>query len=442
MFKKIFFIFLLATGLATFLYVRDYYKKNSAEPRLIDRIPTGDFLLRANILDVAKETSSMLFFNKVDYRDFFAYEFLLGQGKSYGLDFQRPLYVFGNENGDWGALIHVTDSSKIQQGIQRLKGLLPLKDTSFFDYPVISWGDEKAYISYGKTWLFIYKGERFKPNLFCVVHAKRDQIAPAWQSFLNEPKFKNEKLVIASNWKNMKRYGIEKAVFAHDSDSTSFTLKAYVKSSKDWVVRPKAGGKGLAIKPTTDKFLDIHVDAKGLLQSKEDPLYRLMAQMSKKVSFPLDQFLAAWEGDLSFRQGGSLTVTETFIETVFDDDFNPLEVESTREIQVPGFSLALSMNYRYDRLLNSLITKGILTQEGEKYRFLVSPLLNYEKQGNYHLFYSGQESPNLKYDTENNGLWNERGTKFEFHLDSVTKNEAYGTIKFPVQRILRRNKFF
>ena len=39
--------------------------------------------------------------------------------------------------------------------------------------------------------------------------------------------FKNEHLVIYSNWPKLKDAGIKTAIFAHDSDSLSFNLKCF-----------------------------------------------------------------------------------------------------------------------------------------------------------------------------------------------------------------------
>jgi hypothetical protein len=441
-YKKVTIIVLLSISLAAILFARDHYMRNSEFPLLVDRLPEGDFLIRANVLDVARETSGMLYANKVPFRDFMSYEFFLGQAKSYGLNLQRPVYLFANESGDWGAMIYVSDSSKIRPGVERLKSFFNIKDSLMFDQLVQYNEEEKMYLAYSKTWMFIYKGESFKRNLFRVVNAERDKINPAWKAFLNEKKFKNQKLVLSSNWKSMKRYGIEKAIFAHDSDSSSFTLLAYVKSIKPWTVTPKSGGKSLALKSTTDKFMNLHLDASRLRYETQDPLYKLMSRLSKKVSFPLNEFLATWEGELSFRQGGSQRIKESFVETVFDDNFNSSEVTSIREVKVPGFSMAISLNSNYQMLMNRLLQKGILTKEGDQFRFLISPLLNYSRDGKYHFFYSGENRPKLVTDESNNGIWNERGTKFQFQLDSVTNNEAFGTLNFQVERIIRRNKFF
>ena len=442
MFKKISLIFFLAVLLAGFLFVRHFWSGNSKEPFLIDRLPSADFLIRANVLDVARETSGMLHHNKIPFRDFFSQEFLLGQAKSYGLNLQRPVYIFAQESGDWGALLHVTDSSKVMTGLMRISKLKPWRDTMLYEQKVYYYPKEKLYLNYGKNYLFAYKGDNFGNRLFHVLHAKRGNLVASWKEFLNMNKFRKENLVLFANSKGLKKYGVEKAVFAHDSDSTSLTMLSYVKSLKPWNFSQKKEGLSLVENYFSSKFLNLHINIDEFRKHPEDPLYRLMSRMSKKISFPLAEFLEAWEGDLSFRQGGKQKVTETYIESELDENFEVSEVVKTRELYVPGFSLAISMNEKGPKFMGRILYKGILTKEKEQYRFLGSPALNFSRYDNYFIFTSGENRPKLVNNELNNGVWSENGTKFQFHLDSLKGKEAYGKVYFPVNRLIERNKFF
>jgi|TARA_R110000737_G_scaffold342281_1_gene366994 hypothetical protein len=442
MFKKISLIFFLAILLAGFLFVRHFWSEKSESPLLVDRLPTADFLIRANILDVARETSGMLHYNKIPFRDFFSQEFLLGQAKSYGLNLQRPVYIFAQESGDWGALVHVTDSSKIQAGLTRIDKIKPFRDTIIYKQKVAYWPKEKLYLNYGENYLFVYKGDNFEFKFFHVLQAQRGEIEASWKDFLSMNRFKKENLVLYANSKGLKKYGVEKAVFSHDSDSTSLTMLSYVKCQKPLNFSQKKNGLSLEENYFSSKFLNLHLNINEFRNHPEDPLYRLMTQMSKKISFPLKEFLAAWEGDLSFRQGGKQKVTETYIESELDENFEISEVVKTRELYVPGFSLAISLNGKGQSFMNKIINKGILTQEEEKYRFLGSPALNFYRLQNYYVFTSGENRPRLSNNEQNNGVWNQNGTKFQFHLDSLKGNEAFGKVHFPVNRLIERNKFF
>jgi hypothetical protein len=442
MFKKFSIIFILAAALGAFLFLRPYIFKKKDIPRLEDRLPDGDFIGRAYILDVARETSGMLYFNKVPFRDLFSYEFILGQGKLYGLNLQDPVYFFANEAGDWGALVHVSDSSKIMEGIERLRKFVDIEDSLYEDHRVYSYPKEKGFITYSSNYLLIYKGDSFKTVFDRVTKAKRNDLSPTWKAFLTEKQFKDEKLVIFSNWSKLKENGIKTAIFAHDSDSISFSLKAYVRNEKPLNISMKSTGLNFRAGEFVSKMLNIHLDISKLRDEPEDPLYKWIVKSGKKVSFPTKEFMDAWEGDLSFRQGGYQLVKETYIESVLDEDFNVTEVEKEKEVKVPGFSLMLSMNGNDRRLMNKLFAKGILTQENESFRFLFSPPLKMQKRGTYYYFHSGDYVPRTEEYLANNGIWTQKGTKIQFSIDSLSKYEAFGSIYIPVDRIIRRNRFF
>ena len=93
MFRKISTLLLLAGALGLVLFLKNILFQKPTPPRLIDRLPTADFIATANILDLAKETNGMLQYNKISARDFTTYEFLLGQGKMYGIDLQQNVYL-------------------------------------------------------------------------------------------------------------------------------------------------------------------------------------------------------------------------------------------------------------------------------------------------------------------------------------------------------------
>ena len=196
MFRKILFILILATTVGGFLYLKPYFNGHSEQPTFEDRLPKADFLGRCFLLDLARETSGMLFYNKIPFRDFFTQEFLLSQGKNYGLNFQKPLYFFANENGNWGVMIEVTDSSKVLPGIQRISKFIDIKETIWNEKKVYKYEKENGYLTYDKNWLFIYKGSEFSKNYNHILNAKKGGMKQCWKEFLNEKHFKDEKLVI------------------------------------------------------------------------------------------------------------------------------------------------------------------------------------------------------------------------------------------------------
>ena len=442
MYRKIIFVLILASVVGGFLYLKPYLNGKMHQPNFVDRLPEADFLGRCYLLDVARETSGMMFHNKIPFRDLFSEEFILSQGKNYGLNLQNPIYFFANENGNWGVLVEVTDSSKIYSGIQRLDKLLNLSDTVIYEQKTYLFEKESGYLTYDKNWLFLYKGTNYSNELKQILFARKGGIAPCWKDFLKEKQFKNEKLVIYSNWDKLKDQGVDKALFAHNSDSSSFSLLTYIRNKKPLNIKMKNNGIGWESKEYSDKFLSIHMDVTNLRKTPNDPIYKYLVKMGRKISFPTADFLNAWNGDLSFRQGGSTIVKEEYIKSEMDDEFNLVEVKTTKDVIVPGFSLLFSVNENGNYFLSRLFAKGILRKEEDYFRMLTSPLLSLRKKDGYIYLYSGAKIPKIQENYSNSGICNEKGTKVGFSLDSLSTYEVFGSIHIPVDRIIRRNKFF
>jgi hypothetical protein len=442
MFKKITLILILSVALAGFLILRPYIFKHQDAPTIEDRLPDADYIGKAYILDVARETSGMLYYNKIPFRDLLSYEFILSQGKLYGLNLQKPIYFFGKEKGDVGAIIQVSDSSKIGEGIKRLTKIIAVDDTLINEQKIYRYKKENVFLTYSNNYLFVFKGTNFSFFNKRVALAKRNDQSNLWKTFLGEKQFKNEKLVIYSNARQLNEYGIEKAIFAHDSDSTSFSLKAYVKNIKNFNFKQKDAGISFVNSGSTNKMLNIHLDSKKLRQHPEDPIYQLLVRLGRKISFPTKEFLEAWEGDLSFREGGKQTIQESYIETVLDEDFNTTEVEKKKAVEVSGFSLLFTTNEHGKSFINKLFAKGILTKTDNKFRFLYSPPLKMNVVKNTYYFYSGDVCPKTEIHAKNNGIFLRKGTKIEFNLDSLSKNEVFGTLYIPVDRLFKAGKRF
>ena len=440
--RKVLFIVFLISLLVGFFYFKPLFGKIVEEPHLVDRMPSGDFLGKVYLLDVARESTEMLFYNKVAMEDFFSHEFILAQSKSYGLNLQKPAYFFANETGEWGALVEVNDSSKIYSGIERLKKTINLQDTMVSDQRVYVLKEEKLYLTYGKKWFFVYKGDQVPKRLYHVKFAEKNDISKTWKTFLNERQFKNEKLVVYSNSKKLREHGIQTAIFAHDSDSTSINIKTYMRNSKPLNVsmKPASPGMGFKNKTGTDKLLNIHLDIEKLRKDKNDPLYKWLIRMGRKVSFPTEAFMNTWNGDLSFHQGGMVKITESFVESVLDEEFNVSEVRTTKEKAVPGFSFMMSTNENQKEFISRLFAKGIMRKEGKKFYVLTSPPLHIRTIPGYLYLYSSDQPPATEVSSANSGMWLDKGIRYGFTLDSLSKYEVFGTVNIPVKNLMRKSK--
>jgi hypothetical protein len=438
--RKILTIIFLAVSLGLSLYLRPYFFKKPPPPRIVDRLPDADFLGKANLLELARETSSMMYYHKIPFRDFTSYEFILGQSKMYGLNLQKPVYIFGNERGDWGALLHVTDSSKMSQGIDRIKNFLDIRDTILFDTKVWFYPAEKTYLHYGKNYLLVYRGKYINKVLDHVVNANLYGESKVWRKFLSKKQFSKENLVIFSNWKKLKEIGFKTAMFAHDSDSLSFNLKSYFYKNSPFYFTQKREGIAIRSLANATRSLELHLNIDEFKKHTEDSLMISMMQFGRRIGFPMMDFLKAWDGDLSFVEGGIQKVKEKYVSTELDDEFNVLEVEKTREIEVPGYSLVMSTTPHSSFFINRLFQKGILRKDGNQFRVLFSPLLHFTQTKSMIRFHSGQIAPVLINGNQSNVVWTNKGTKYSFYLDSLNSHELFGNLKIPVEGFFKRNR--
>jgi hypothetical protein len=438
--RKVFTIIILALSLALFLYIRPYIFKKEAPPRIVDRLPSAEFLGKANILELARETSGMMFYNKIPLRDFTSYEFILSQSKMYGINLQKPVYLFGFENGNWGAIIHVSDSSKTANGIDRIKNFVSIRDTIISDSKVWFYPKERTYLHYDKNYLLIYKGFGFKKILEEVVRTKIHNTKKEWKQFLNSTHFTQDNLVIFSNWKKLNQLGFEVAMFAHDSDSLSFNLKSYLKKKSPFHISKKTAGIALKSVENPKKFMELHLNVQEFVNHPKDSLYLGILKFARKFGFPIIDFINAWNGDICFMEGGSQKVKEKYISTELDEEFNVREIEKSREVEVPGYSLLLSTNDKATIFVNRLFQKGYLRKDGKHFRFLFSPPLNFIQTSNFMMFYSGETAPKLILGEKNRVIWTNRETKYSFQIDSLNQHEIFGSMQIPVMRLFRRNK--
>ena len=97
--KGVFFIVLLAL-LGGILVAESNFFSFNKHPKLIDRVPVSDYLIRLKSLQFSKEINPILFKYKLPIREFAAPDFLLGQAKHHGINLQTEVYLFFNEPRD------------------------------------------------------------------------------------------------------------------------------------------------------------------------------------------------------------------------------------------------------------------------------------------------------------------------------------------------------
>lgn len=438
--RKGLFIVLLISLIAGYFYLRPYLHGHNSEPDLTDRLPMGDFLGKVQLLDLARETNSFLYYNKLPFRDFLTYEFILAQGKSYGLDIQKPAYFFSSESGEWGSLISVTDSSKIISGIVRLKQTIEIADTLIGGQKVVQVPNKNIYMTYGKNWLFVYHGKQMTKRMYHVMYTKKGQINPVWKDFLEHKIAQNTSLVIYSNWSKLKRYGIDRALFSPKCDSIHIGVNTYFMSNKPFDFKLKKEGLAIPNTIVNDKSITFHFDIEKIRKNPNSPLKLWLSDISKRISFPVEAFFNAWEGDITLQEGGKQKIKETIIETEFDEEFNQVEVKRQKEIDVPGYNLLLSMNKEQKNFVSTLFAKGIMRQDKKRFYILTSPPLKINQHPKYLLLYSSQFAPKISTNSDQKGYMKYNKTLYDFSLDSLNENELFFSFRFSGMSLLKRNK--
>lgn len=435
-------IILLCIALALFLYIRPQLFAPEPPPVLQDRLPHAELIGRFNILESAKEAQSLMFKNKIPLREYFTSDFLLSQAKGMGIDIQSNGYFFSNGMDEWGTIVPVIDSSRIVSGFNRLEQYFKIKDTVVFSRVVKKIEQFGLYIFYDKDYLLIYQGKNFRKRMARVYFALKDQREEIWVNFLKHKTFSDEKNVLYTNAKELQQFGIKYALFAYDSDSMNVKLKTYIHSIKPFTLKPKSSGISFKNTVVATKALELHLDISEFRKDKNNPLYKWIVKKGQKIGFPTHLFFEAWEGDIALQEGGTYFVNEEVVEMTYDDEFNPIEKRVKVKVSVPGYSIMLSVNKNSKKFVNALFAKGIVTKQGKNFRFLFSPPLNLNMTKNSIQAYTTPFPPKITTSSQSKGLWKYKGTDVHFQIDSFKVNEAFGSLEFKVENIVKRGKIF
>lgn len=438
--NKIMLIVMLCMALALFLYIRPKLFAPKPPPVLVNRLPEAEILGRYRLLDAAKEVNAMMFKNKVPFRDFMTYDFLLSQAKSFGIDIQSPGYFFSDGKQEWGTYLSLLDSSRIENGFRRLEQYYSMKDTLVFNRNVKMMPELDIYFFYDKNYMLIYHGNHVRRRVGKALFAVRGQTEKSWKDFLAHPVFKTDKIVLYVHSGKLKKYGFEYALLAHDSDSLNIRLKSYFHASRDLKIKEKKSGVAFERLSQSTKMLDLHLDISELRKDKTHPLYKLLSQLGKRINFPTSRFMEAWEGDISFQEGGTQLINEEVVEMSYDEEFNPIEIRAIRKVPVNGFSVIISVNKNSNPFVSSLFAKGIITREDKHYRFLFSPPLTLNILPETISAYTASRMPKVIEGSSCNGIWNYKGTDVAFRIDSLKKREIWGSMEFNVSGLVKRSK--
>lgn len=439
--KKLAVIFALAVVFAAVLVFRPWESQDKDAPRFFDRLPDADLIGKANILELLETMKTTTYHFKIPFREFLTREFILQQSKSFGIDIQEPAFFFANEKDweveDFGAMLIVKDSSLVRSGIGRLRKMVDVKDTMVYEQHVYK--ASGVYFAYGNNWLLIYNGNDFKRTFHDVLFAKKNEIPPNWRKFLNRATFDTSPVVARLASKDLTEIGIASVGFEIANDSTSVTLLTSIKQIDSIAIGLKESGPMFEKQEFTKTTASLHLDVSKLKDRPNDPLVKLLKQLATKVSFPVNDFLSVWGGDVAFRQGGLQSYSEKYVESELDENFNITEVEKYKTIKVPGYSAYLSMNSNYPAFLNRLMTKGILTKPDSRYRVLFSPPMRLEKNKGAMSFHTASYFEKPSTGTENSFMFTSNKTNYTIYIDSLGSHTYYGRLHIPLEHIISSN---
>lgn len=413
-----------------------------APPRIYDRLPNAEIIGKSDVLDLSRSLSGAMYYFKAPFREFVSQEFILGQGKSYGIDVQKPVYFFGNrkkdkEGEEWGIIANVIDSSKILAGLKNLEKVVDINDSLIGKQRVFIFGKKKLHLTYGKDWILLYAGEKFKSRLAKIVQAKRNEITPRWRNLLNDKTFRGSKTVANILSPELNEYGIQSAFFSVSNDSTSLTFHTKMIYEDSLPFKLKNEGPSFPGQDFTKNLINLHVDVDYLKRHPESKLFQKLKNLGAKVSFPFISFLDAWGGDIAFRQGGIQTIQEQYIESEFDENFNVTEVVKFKDVKIPGYSLFISFNGKGKAFVNQLFTKGIMTNDGDKYRVLFSPPMKMRLDNNSLLLHTSNYPSKLVKDSSQQVIWSIKHNPVHFSIEKTTTKMIYGKINIPLEKIIK-----
>lgn len=439
--RKLAIIFALAVVFAAILVFRPWESSDEDVPRFFDRLPDADLIGKANVLELSETIESTTYHYRIPYREFLTREFILQQSKAFGINIQQPAYFFANEMDweidDFGAVVMVKDSSLVRAGIDRLSRFTNIKDTIVYDNKIYKTKD--LHLAYGKDWLLIYHGKNFKRIFHDVLFARKNEIPPNWREFLNKTNFDGSPVVAHFTSNNLSDYGLTAADFRVKNDSSSLTLSAEISQEEEIGIALKDSGPVFVKQEYTKNLANLHLDIEGLRNNPNDPIVRIMKKLAKKVSFPVNDFLMAWDGDIAMRQGGIQKYRERYIESELDENFNIAEVVKYKTIKVPGYSVYLSMNSNYPEFLDRLLSKGILTKPDKRYRFLFSPPMILEEDEGSMALHTASYYERPTTGKGNSVLFTLNKTPYTFYLDSLHTNSYFCRLHIPLNTIVEEN---
>ena len=259
MYKKISVIIILAVLLGLVLYIKPFKEKETESFKIEYILPEADLVGRIRVLDLLKETTNLLIFNNVKVRQFLTYEFILSMAKMYGIDLQSPVYIFANDRGDYGFVIPLLNTDKLNDAIERVEIDFKVSDSVIDDQKVYRIDNEDIYFYKSQKYAVIYKGDYFS-EIYKDLSRKSNKTRESWRMLFSNPYFENEHLVMFSKNKLLNDLGINHVYLAQDSDSTELYLKTRIVMNDSIPFLVNQNGRTINFSDYSKRMVDLHLN--------------------------------------------------------------------------------------------------------------------------------------------------------------------------------------
>ena len=444
MLKKALLILFLAGGFAYLLVFQPWKKRSNREVSIIDRLPIGSVIGNSNLLDFSDELSKIFFYYQLPFRDVVSSNIILSQSKKYGIDVQSPVYFFANDSlltiNEWGVVATVQDSSKLFDGINQLRKYTTIDDTLIANQKVYHAKEFNVFICYGKDWMLAYHGDSEGVIIPRVSRPKKNEVHHRWKTFLTKRLLKTTNFSAEIESPILTEYGVSSGLISLENDSTNFIFNTELIHKDTLAFQLKNEGWAFQSEEFTKQLVNVHFDIEQLKNNKNHPYRKILSKIGGKISFPVDDFLNLWTGDLAFRRGGIQLIEQQYIETEYDDDFNPTEVVKTKEVPITQFSFYFSTQQTGRPFISKIKKKGIITEEGKKNRLLYSPPFKIRSNDSSMVFYTGKYTPKMELENDSYSIWSINYTPVEFYIDSTATKSIFGRINVPLRKLLKDAK--
>ncbi|MGB0933070.1 MAG: hypothetical protein ACPGU5_02245 [Lishizhenia sp.] len=337
-------------------------------------------------LDVLEQQISTSFLmNKVPMLSMFN---LKNMRRKFGLETEQLFFSANLQNRTARAFIKVSDRDLLDQNLELLAKQNSLAKDSAEQYLVYSY-PEKSFnaVRIDSVLLLTYALDiKEEMNVF----QNHTVLDSAWLDVLTKQgkpffaKIKNQDLV---------NYSVNQVSTTLDIDSV-FSFSFLVNKSDKFPFTIKSNFNSLSSKQS-NLFLDLTLENQTLTTHKY--WSKFIADWGRKISFPAEEFLKAWQGELHYAQGGKAFEKEIEIATVLDENFNVIERTKKITKEVEALQLMLTLDkVKKEILFEEMKKSGFLKQNAERYNFFIAPSLRTFQKNNHYYFYAGSALPKLK----------------------------------------------